>query len=587
MSGGIRRYVEPRAVRPWPHVEARKPPPAHAGWTTFASQRSARAIAIDPDSGRLWVATWGGVLSWDRQEGHYVRYGSEHGLAAGAVSCVAVDSAGRAWAGHDEGGLSWFDGRRWYAYDQLPDEPIRAACAAAGGLWVAGPRAVLVVPAPDRPAGPVAEGEAVADLRALLAHEDGVLAGGPGGLLFLRPGQRPAAVEPGRLRDCAALARDGAGAVWAATPSAVWRLDGGSAQGPYHPPDDEPSAPVRGLAASKGGLWVLTAHGLARVADGRWQTAPGLVHLPRAVAARPGDAHAWLGTDDRLAVVWWDGDAVRWQADVLPAHPEDALNNLARCVVPPGAGRVAVGTAGGLVAFEPGGAWSLDASCGDVRALCPPHLLAWPHGVGRLSAEGRATFLDPQPDGVPLALASGRDGLTHVLTTRALWRLGDGAPAAVGEGRDGGPCALAQAPDGAWWLGTARGVFRLAGGRWELSGEHPGPVEAEVNGLAVVGGDVWVAAATGLWQRREGGWRHHPAAGDGALRVVAAAGGGALWLAAADRVLRYDPAAGAVRTAFTPADSGLPGRQVTGLLEHGGSLWVTARGGVGRLTLNG
>ena len=45
-TGKIARYVEvPTAIARFAETEAVKPPPVHAGWENFVSQRSVRAIA--------------------------------------------------------------------------------------------------------------------------------------------------------------------------------------------------------------------------------------------------------------------------------------------------------------------------------------------------------------------------------------------------------------------------------------------------------------------------------------------------------------------------------------------------------------
>jgi ligand-binding sensor domain-containing protein len=601
MSNRIQRYVE-RGVRPFHEVAALRPEPAHAGWTTFAARRAVRAVAVAPRSGRLWLATWGGVLSWDRKrESVCHRYGSEHGLAGNAAACLCLDAEERPWVGHAEGGLSHFDGGRWRACGGLRDEPVRALCPApGGGVWAATAEAVYHVPAGDGPPVPVAEGDdGAVEAAALLADEDAVLLGNAWGLYRLRPGHAPECRERQRVRACRALARDGRGAVWAATPEGVYRLTKGECEGPFAPDEGGP-AHVTALAAGQDQVWVLTTTGLARVAGGRWQTlarpgGAGRESRPlRALAARPEDAHVWLGSDDGPGVAWWDGQQLHEDFDLLPPDPEDALNNLGRCVAAdPGDGRVFVGTAGGLVTFRPGGDWALAREAGDVRQLAAAgghlYLLAWPRGVGRLSDPGQVEFLAGQPPGVPLALAPGRDGRPHVLTTRGLWRLEDDGRWQVRGGPEVQALCLAEAADGAWWLGTSRGVYRLVEGSWELAGEQPGPLQAAVAGLVVLGDTLWAATESGLWARRGGAWvAHQTAPGRDPYPVQAlapAAGAAALWLAGPDGVVRFDPAGGAAAARYTVADSGLAGRRVTGLAEAAGALWVVTHSGISRLTL--
>jgi hypothetical protein len=361
-----------------------------------------------------------------------------------------------------------------------------------------------------------------------------------------------------------------------------------------------------GLAAGPGRVWVWTSAGLACVEGDRWQPLSwpvGERDVPtpltvRAIAAGGDDGLLWVGTDQRLAVVWRQGEEVCWSLDELPGHREDALNNLARCVVPSPDGRTLVGTAGGLVDFKQD-QWSLDPGAGDVRGLCVArgtevgeasvYLLTWPGGVACRNSGGGSLQVLPQPEGVALALATGQDGRPYLLTTRALWGLEGGGWRAVGEGTDLAPCSLAQAPDERWWLGTPRGVFRLGGdGRWELAGEQPGPLGAEVHSLALVRGALWAGTAVGLWERVGDGWSAHPPeATEAVVRALAAAGDqGALWVAWEDRLTRYDPRTGKAEVVHTPAGSGLGSVRVTGLGEGGGFLWVATRSGVSRLHLD-
>jgi ligand-binding sensor domain-containing protein len=605
-AGRITRYVEtPATITRYAEVEAVKPAAVWPGWTNHVSQRGVRALAVAPHSSRLWLATWGGAVEWRRKEDTvYRRYSGEHGLASNAVSCLALAEDGQVWAGHGEGGLSRFTGGRWHAGPDLGGEPVRAVCARAEiGVWAATPGAVYDVAAWGLTGSPVArdhDGAVEADV--LLPDGDGVLAGNSWGLFRLRHGHDPERLEPGAISSCTALARDGRGGVWVATPEEVYLLRDGRLQGPVGPPSGEAVGRVLGLAAGANVVWVWTAAGLACVVDGRWRPLPwrGDTAPPdvRAAAASGDDGFLWVGTDQGLAVVWLEGTEATWHPGLLPPHAEDALNNLGRCVTGPTAdGTVCVGTAGGLVAFRPDGTWQLDARAGDVRGLCggtarqqepdAVYLLTWPHGVGRRTATEPVRFYAAQPEGIPLAVALGQDGRLHALTTRALFRHETGDWKRVAEGTDAAGCRLAQAADGTWWLGTSRGLQRAtAAGGWEAAGERPGPGSAEVADLVAVGDTLWVATTAGLWARDAAGWRQHfPPAGEAVVRAVTpAADPGVLWLAGEDRLVRYEPAGRRALAEHLPRDSGLGSARVTALREGAGALWVVTACGTSRLT---
>src|SRR5947207_16028198 len=90
-SGGrITRYAEDRSrIARFTEIAVQKPEPAHRGWENFVSQRSVRVIAVAPRSSALWLATWGGVLEWQRKDQDLCRrHAAEHGLAGNAVSCL-------------------------------------------------------------------------------------------------------------------------------------------------------------------------------------------------------------------------------------------------------------------------------------------------------------------------------------------------------------------------------------------------------------------------------------------------------------------------------------------------------------------
>ena len=559
MSRGlITTFVPPHVTA---HVEAAavEPEPAFPGWTTFAAQRSIRGIAVAPGSGTLWLATWGGVIAWNRREKPvYRRYGSEHGLVGNGTACIGVDPSGRAWAGCDEGGLCYFDGGRWRVYEHLQEESIRVVCGAAdGGVWAATASMVYRVPGPGLPSTPVAPPghDGAVEALALLPDGDGLLLGNNWGLFRLHAGAEPEPVVPGTIASCTALARDGHGRVWAGVPEAVYRWEGGALAGPFGPGPEGQGGRVIGLAATRSRVWVLTAGGLAHVTHDRWEAVPGppadaeSVAL-RAIAPGPDDAYAWVGTDRLLMGVWSPRRGeTRWDPEFLPAHEKDGLNNLARCAAAIGSdGRVAVGTAGGLLTCDREGGCRLETHAGDIRALCSIGngtlwVLAWPRGVERLTGGGRVVFRPPQPPGLPLAMGVGQDGSPYVVTGRALWRLEAGEPVEVAGTPPAPACCLAQASDGIWWVGTMQGIYRLAGAGWELAGQQPGPLQAEVHALAVIDGTLWAATAAGLWAwHGPEVWYPHVLASPGEgrrVRALAPAGCfGDLWLARDDGVAR-------------------------------------------------
>lgn len=621
--GAITPYVPPPS--PYLARSGADDLPVHPAWRTFASARSVRGLALARRQGRLWLATWGGVLSWRwRGDEPYRRYGSEQGLGGTAVACIGLDRDEQPWVGQVEGGLSYFDGARWRVYPHLWDEPVLAVCGAAdgGGVWAATADTVYRVAAPDRPPTPVADRgatEATGAL-ALLADGDGVLLGNDWGLFRLGEGGEPRPIERGTIAACSALARDPRGRLWIGTPAGLRAWQDGRLGPPLTPADSEPMGQIVALAAGSGRVWVLTTLGLAVVADGRWRRLPAAAAsradeppTPRAIAVDANDAFLWVGTDDLLAGVSCPGPGeAAWYVDQLTPRRDDALSNLGRCIAAgPTAGQVCVGTAGGLAVFGAGDDGTLDtfdASTGDVQGLCAPAaepavasadagaapgpgpwLATWP---GRVRPwRDPAHQAPPRPPGPVLALALDREGRPHALTSRGLWRLDADRPRPVGGPPPSDARCLAELPDDGWWVGTATGAYVLDRGdqRWRLAGEPTGPLQAPIADLLVRGDTLWVGAVTGLWARRHDAWMRHgpppPADPWEILALAPASRPGALWLARTDGIVLYDPAEGRTSEPVTPATSGLPGRRVVALLEQDDALWVVTRTGVGRWSL--
>src|SRR5262245_2533148 len=115
--GGIAEFRG--RIAPFAETGVVEPSAVYPGWTSFVSHAAVRALTVAPRSETLWVATWGGVIAWNRRDDHlYRRFSSEHGLA-GPAATICVDATDRPWVGHDEGGVSVFDGERWHSLGAL------------------------------------------------------------------------------------------------------------------------------------------------------------------------------------------------------------------------------------------------------------------------------------------------------------------------------------------------------------------------------------------------------------------------------------------------------------------------------------
>jgi len=104
-----------------------------------------RDFAID-GQGRVWAATWGGLLVFDGQDW------AIHPAPAGreTVGALAIDDQGRLWAAHI-GGVSLLDGASWTTWT-AEDMGLRGmssvqaiACDDRGRIWMAAPAVGLLV----------------------------------------------------------------------------------------------------------------------------------------------------------------------------------------------------------------------------------------------------------------------------------------------------------------------------------------------------------------------------------------------------------------------------------------------------------
>ena len=586
---------EPRhdRIEGWKERQVLEPESIYPGWTNFVSQRSIRAIAISQKSRHMWLATWGGVLSWrQRQETTYFRYSSEHGLLGNGVSCICVDEEDRAWVGQEEGGLGYFDNNRWNVYPERKSEIFRVVTKSeSGGIWAATSRSIYRIKGPNPGSVPIPIAKAVAEYPLTLL-EDGndVLFGTNHGLFRLNNAGELTTVEPERIRSCTSLSRDAQGRIWIGTATEIYLMEAGQVhQELFY---DGSAGHVKQLAAGRDLVWVLTTLGInvISVIDKTWKPVAFNSEqpvTPQAIAVSASDRHLWVGTSSLLSSLYYSDDgSVTWDHSQLPEHREDQLSNLGRCVAghEDGEHTVCVGTVGGLVVFPSDDNWSINSLAGDVRDVCITStgngrtfwMLRWPKGFWAKDLEFA------QPPGIPIALAKGFDGNAYGLTSRGLWLLGPNLKEIAKTPPARAHC-LSQTQDGTWWAGTAEGVYRYRNDTWSVANEQPGPSLSEIYAVVATGNRVWAAAANGLWRRNANAWEPH----NRIVHALAVASDGtSLWMAQDDGVVRYSPNTRKHDKHYTLEEHGIASRRIAALAEIGGALWVVTAAGVSRLRLN-
>ena len=73
-------------------------------WAAYTSMKQVEGVLIDGD--KVWAATTGGVLRYDRIQGQYDRLSRIDGLVGNRILSVAADAEGNLWFGSDGQGLS-------------------------------------------------------------------------------------------------------------------------------------------------------------------------------------------------------------------------------------------------------------------------------------------------------------------------------------------------------------------------------------------------------------------------------------------------------------------------------------------------
>ena len=208
--------------------------PLHV-WTTFASQRHVRAIALSPE-GDIWLATTGGVLHWWSDQKQFTRYTSTDGLPGNSILAVAVDGRGQVWAAHEQYGLYYLENKRWQAAQRIQELIELNLLSSTDHLWP-----------------PFAEISAI---------------------------------------NC--LTVDAADHLWVVKPQGIYVLDGSPDNPELQSIPLPAGTPPRALTISASGeIWICQARGVFRYDEGKWErvlNSPDVLQL-----ALQGD-NLWLGT---------------------------------------------------------------------------------------------------------------------------------------------------------------------------------------------------------------------------------------------------------------------------------------------------
>jgi len=539
-------------------------------WTASDGLPGTRIDALVADGDRVWVGTDAGVAQ--------LAGGIEHGVATRPVRDV-VRFRGAVYL------ATWDGGVVKLGEDALPG----TAMAMHGGATALRVRV------------------------AALAVAGGTLwAGTAAGLYRLRGGQFDHIDGP---REVSSLAADG-DRLWIGAPDGVWLADGGA-------PKRLGGGEVRHLAIAGGVVMAAGTEGLVTVDHGRVVAVPG---APRGFAQAIGAAHGALCTGG-LDGLWLHSSgagaasAAAWHHAPRASGPPSSDISAVAADGP----RLWVGTFDqGLATYDPDRGWRRVATPGldaRINALVVEPRPAGAHiwigtaeGITVLDAGGASVTRLGKTDGLPsrsvLSLARLADGRI-VAGTSAGAAFVDGAtvrrvgPRIPGDQGLGNVWAIAEAA-GTLWLGTTTGLYRGPAIGWTTkdgaddpvallaqpgpTAEPPGPTPSgRWQRLSVATGqlhDDWVTALAARGDVIWAGTYHGGIArinGDAATQL----GGG--WINPAgltwdgDRLLAATMdglLAGDGQAATWTTTRELPGRDVTGAIRTGRTLWVATRRGL-------
>jgi diguanylate cyclase (GGDEF)-like protein len=462
--------MPPKDATP-PMLHRQPAPPAAAAWLLLAVLMPAAAVAD--------------LLSLEP-------YGIDQGLSQNSVTALAEDAAGFLWIGTQEG-LNRFDGHRFTVFlhqprdaASLPSSSIDAlAIAPDGRLWIG-------------------------------SNDAGLLRWPLGGSTreHIGPGAGLA------HRTVQALALDGAGGAWSASPAGIDHVDAdGRVRRLLEAADlvDVVADGERGALTLDHGcrLWRL-----AKDRAGAPQQA--LDPARRCHALALDDGAIWIGADDGAVyrLPHRGGNVLRYAASA-GSDAGAAVTALLRRQD----GRLWIGLAnGGLAELDPRIAGSLRPLALDRRIDGAIDLL--------FESRSQVVWIGAQTRGLfrvrPLSAAIRRDHPTLAgqagwpsRSLRAIWRAGEltllGTDAGLLQ-KDGGGGAwrrldaipavsvrvILERPGGGWWVGTHAGLWVLEadGSARELAG-LPNP---RVSALLLAPEGLWVATRGGLTLWREDGF---------------------------------------------------------------------------------
>ncbi|MEC4812325.1 MAG: hypothetical protein SAK29_03475 [Scytonema sp. PMC 1069.18] len=593
----------------------------NSNWTSYASQRHIRDIAIDTKQSKIWLATWGGILCWSPETNICTRHTSEHGLLGNATRCITIDDEGVIWAASQNTGLCSFipghntlwqphrDFERWTVLQLIPRNQ--------GGIYVAlrdfkGKSALGEIVAPNsRLRLLVRDGLEIKEIDSFFVEKDTLWIGNAWGL--------HRRIENGRVesleidgKQVRTLTSAVGGGLWLGTNWGLYRFLIGENQS-LQREDDWPADEILSLAVEPdtGDVWVLTARELGRLVDSVWQRVdnlpPGrwnkLVTVPPQFSS-VGEKQVLVG-----------GALGLYQVSTDKAEPaftgssEENLSNVIHCLLTDG-DRVWIGTAGGLHYFD--GKWKSYLSDApnlrDIRAILLEasgnRLWVSSLRVGLQYLE-QGVYIPEQILNVPIvALATSQDEtlwaasfdtIYYRISNNLKWQPITHSPPIDGATIQTICYQLVKELSGelvsTLWVGTSSGLFRyrptleLWDGARNFASKELEKLSIQALTIDPITNRLWIGTSVGLFSEHK--WQRHREAD---VQSLAFDSEGTFWLGTTTGLEQWPSPgqgewfAGQPTAQFTTTNSGLADNVVTalsvGVLKDQFLLWIGSGVGV-------
>ncbi len=533
-------------------------------WTTQDGlpQNSIRDIVQTPD-GRMWFATWEGLVSYDGLDFHVQNRGSDPALPDNGIGALALDASGNMWFSDSRGDIGRHDSDgSWHFWQHEASAPATLIQSmkvdrhddvwmlfenhGLGTMTHAG-RFHYITPAHNEPLSGIYRNMAFDDADALwLGSYSGIIIRDRDGHVRQPPASWdlphglswPYHAPDGRfwivsdsqifsfadnqprlaydLRDrgrVTALLQDRHGSLWVGTEDhGLLRLSGSRIE---VMPDtlDPTGGRILSLAEdSEGSIWVGTNAGLFRLQETPFSSLRRHNGLSGDFVRTVMEDHTgalWVGTDGGLSRIMHNDPPETLYLPTRSGHQPEVLSS-----VEDQDGTVWLGTyADGLFAVALDGTIShLGAEnglpAGNVRALAFDHdhelVIGTQHGLYRLAARDRVEryAAGTTPTGLITAVMARGDTL-WIGTLDGARVIHDGRTRTIRfNGVDGAHTIFGfTAIDGDLWLTTDRGLYRYRQGRMTHIGREAGlPVDSVFTLIRDQRGFAWLTSNRGLFR---------------------------------------------------------------------------------------